>query len=111
MKRTSIFLGLALIAIVLLVVVIWQVKTISGSASLKGKETGLMEGRLVFKSQCARCHGDTGQGFGERPDIRQSGLSEIKIREIIQNGLDEMPSFPNISEPALNQLVAYVNSL
>ncbi len=37
--------------------------------------------------------------------------SPTEIKEIIKNGLDEMPSFSNIPDPALSKLAEYVSKL
>jgi mono/diheme cytochrome c family protein len=111
MKKNVLYLGAGIIAVLVLVLIIWQVKTFSGSATKKSKESVTIEGKLTFETHCVRCHGNAGQGFGDKPDIRGSGLTAAEIKEIIKNGLDEMPSFSNIPDPALSKLAEYVSKL
>ena len=111
MKMTPLIIVAGLIAVVVLVLVIWQVKTISGSG-MQAKDTAKYEKISgIYKENCARCHGDDGQGYGDKPAIESVGYSVDKIKEIIKGGLNTMPSFPNIKEPVLTELSEYVQTL
>jgi quinoprotein glucose dehydrogenase len=76
------------------------------------------EGREIFLSKCAFCHGLNREGLGggsiekgkRGPSLINIGLrlSKEEIREIIINGLKSMPPIEGISEPQLNSLVKYL---
>ena len=82
----------------------------------------LSQGRELFISNCARCHGADGLGktrLGETletPDMTdrrwQSRRSDGRMRQSITNGRDEMPAFGGkLSKKEVAALVAYVRSL
>ncbi len=111
MKKTPLIILVAVVAVAALIIIIWQVKTISGTSALEEKASVSTEIVIVFKANCARCHGDRGQGFGDKPAIQDAGYTAEEVKEIIKGGLDEMPSFPNISEPTLGELSEYASNL
>jgi mono/diheme cytochrome c family protein len=111
MKKTGLYWLLGIFAVVILVVIIWQVKTMSGSQSAESKKEISSAGKTIYIAQCARCHGREGQGYGENPDIRNNGHSVAEIKEIVRNGLAEMPAFSNLSEKEITELADYVSTL
>ena len=76
---------------------------------------GLDEGKAVFRSNCAFCHGLTGTG-GRGPALNTTqlvhGSSEEDIRGVIRNGVPgtQMPAF-RIDKDELDALVRFVRSL
>jgi putative heme-binding domain-containing protein len=75
------------------------------------------EGRRIFESQCAWCHGTAGAG-GTGPDLRHPTLrhaaNDDALVEIVRNGIPgtEMPSFAvALTERMAWQTAAYVRSL
>ncbi len=111
MKKTPLIIAGAVIAVVLVLIIVWQVKTISGTSAIEEKTDISTEISTLYKTNCARCHGDRGQGYADKPSIQGAGYTSAEIKEIIKGGLDEMPSFPNISEPSLSGLSDYVSKL
>ena len=111
MKKASLIILVSVVAIAAVIIIVWQVKTISGTSAIEEKASVSSEITIVFKANCARCHGDRGQGFGDKPAIQGAGYTAEEVKEIIKGGLDEMPSFPNISEPTLGKLSDYVSNL
>ena len=82
----------------------------------------LSQGRELFISNCARCHGADGLGktrLGESmaaPDMTdrrwQSRRGDSRMRKAIINGRDEMPAFGGkLSKKEIAALVAYVRTL
>jgi Cu-processing system permease protein len=88
----------------------------------------LEQGRTLYKTNCAACHGDTGKGDGPaagvlKPPPRDhtdraymDALSDEEIERVIKmggaiKGKPLMPSHPQFKEPELHALVAYVRSL
>lgn len=73
------------------------------------------DGKLVFNTMCARCHGVDGTG-GEAASLTRQALTRVRtedaLREIIRDGIPDrgMPRL-SLSDNELNQLVAYVRSL
>jgi mono/diheme cytochrome c family protein len=69
------------------------------------------EGRQVFMSNCYTCHpgGDAGLG----PAINNKPLPGGLIKTQVRKGLGAMPAFDatRIAEPALENLVAYLQTL
>lgn len=57
-------------------------------AALPTAADPLSEGRAIFDSICADCHGMDGSGGDEAPDIR--GISEAEVKRATL-GMDAMP--------------------
>jgi putative heme-binding domain-containing protein len=80
------------------------------------QDEGLVRGRKLFDSHCARCHNMGGTG-GEgpslaRPTLRHAADDEALLK-VIQDGIEGtgMPSTWQISENEARQIAAYVRSL
>src|SRR5262249_50435593 len=75
------------------------------------------DGRQVFASQCAGCHGLDGKGGERAPDIATSvktqQRSDEEIFRIIEKGVPRtgMPAFSSLSHGDTKSLLAYVRSL
>jgi cytochrome c oxidase cbb3-type subunit 3 len=75
------------------------------------------EGKAIFESACAGCHGLDGRGGERGPDIatRQPvvQLSDGQIQEILQGGRPAagMPPFAALGATKLNAVLAYLRSL
>jgi cytochrome c oxidase cbb3-type subunit III len=75
------------------------------------------EGRKLFETVCAACHGLDGRGGERGPDIatRQEvlELSDKKTLAILQNGISSagMPSFTKLGVVKLNAVLTYLRSL
>ena len=86
------------------------------------------QGRTLYKTNCAACHGETGKGDGPgagvlKPPPRDhtdraymSTLTDKQIHDVIKmggaiKGKPLMPSHPQFKDTELAALVAYVRSL
>lgn len=76
----------------------------------------IASGKLLFESQCSRCHGVGGTGGAgpalNRPVLRRASTDDA-IVEIILGGIPgtAMVSFWNLSEADARQVTAYIRSL
>ncbi|MEX5729561.1 mono/diheme cytochrome c family protein [Rhodovulum iodosum] len=68
-------------------------------------ENGLGQG--IFNTNCIICHGETGAGDDETPDIR--GIPLGALRRAL-HGFDKMPEFA-LDDDAVAALHAYLRSL
>ena len=70
-------------------------------------------GARVYRDQCAVCHGVDRAGsppsFPSLIDIGKK-LTDEQISRTIKTGSGRMPSFPNIDEPRLNDLLHYLRN-
>jgi len=70
----------------------------------------LEQGKAVFRSNCAFCHGLTGRG-GRGPNLVSSFNQNMK--EIVRNGIPgtTMPAFRNFNEADLDRLELFIRHL
>ncbi len=71
------------------------------------------EGRKLFESRCAACHGLDGRGGERAPDIVTNPVPDETLREVIRHGIPRrgMPAFGFLLAPAeLRQVMAFVQS-
>lgn len=73
-----------------------------------------LEGKALFRSNCAFCHGATGEG-GRGPNLRGSlvhGNSVDAIKDVIHNGIPgtQMPAYRSMESDELNVLAQYVQN-
>jgi mono/diheme cytochrome c family protein len=75
--------------------------------------SGGSAGERLYRTQCAICHGVDRAGsppaFPTLVDVT-TRLTEAKIRENIHQGNGRMPSFPNLDDASVNELIAYLKS-
>jgi cytochrome c oxidase cbb3-type subunit 3 len=77
----------------------------------------LLEGKQIFSSSCAACHGLDGRGGERAPDIatqRQTQrLSDVKLARIVDAGLPGtgMPSFHSLGASGIESVVSYLRTL
>ena len=71
----------------------------------------------IYTSNCARCHGANGKGntqLGQDmgiPDLTTSTMSSAGIKQIINNGLGDMPAFrKKLTAAQVNSLVNEVRA-
>ena len=79
-------------------------------------EGDLAEGKALFRSNCAFCHGLTGGGGRGPALVRRSflhGSSDEEIKSVIRNGVPgtTMPAFDSMQKDEMERLVAFVRSL
>jgi|ERR1035437_917928 high-affinity iron transporter len=80
-------------------------------------------GQKLFSENCVTCHGERGKGDGlvgqyltPKPrnlvkDKFKNGDSVEQIAQTLKTGLDQMPSFPYLSDADRTALATYVKSL
>ena len=70
------------------------------------------EGKALFRSNCAFCHGLTGGG-GRGPSLAATRLDAAALKAVVRNGVPgtNMPSFESMTEPELDELARYVRQL
>ena len=94
--------------------VLWAFVPISLLAQAPSND--LKQGRALFRSNCAFCHGATGQG-GRGPNLTSArsthGRSPAEIRQVIKKGVpgSSMPAFGDVEADDLDRLVLFVKSL
>lgn len=69
-------------------------------------------GRIVYQQFCNQCHDTDGDG---RPFMRGSNLQKIaptltpeRIRSVLDNGVGEMPAYPNLSDAQKEGVAEYL---
>ena len=79
--------------------------------------TTLLEGKHIFASSCAACHGLDGRGGERAPDIATRGetqrLSDLKLARIVNAGVPGtgMPSFHSLGPSKIQSVVSYLRTL
>ena len=77
----------------------------------------LLQGKRVFVSSCAACHGLDGRGGERAPDIatgrKTQRLPDVKLSRIIDAGVPGtgMPSFHSLGASAIKSVVSYLRTL
>jgi putative heme-binding domain-containing protein len=77
----------------------------------------LLEGKHIFASSCASCHGLDGRGGERAPDIatrRQTQrLSDVTLARIVDAGVPGtgMPSFHSLGASTIKSVVSYLRTL
>jgi cytochrome c oxidase cbb3-type subunit 3 len=80
-------------------------------------ETSVADGRQVFESRCAGCHGLDGRGGERAPDIattaRTQGRGDEELSRIIEKGVPGtgMPAFGSMGPADVANVVAYLRLL
>lgn len=93
-----------------------SIPTVVTTAQAAVKSPGLtidaQQGRHLFLTNCAHCHGDDAHG-DEGPDLHDLHRSDARIHEVITAGIKgEMPSFgKKLGDPDVRQLIAYLRTL
>ena len=86
----------------------------TAQAAMKSPEltADVAQGRHLFLTNCAHCHGDDARG-DEGPDLHNLHRSDARIHEVITAGIKgEMPSFgKKLGDPDVRQLIAYLRTL
>jgi cytochrome c oxidase cbb3-type subunit III len=75
------------------------------------------QGKKIFTSSCAQCHGLDGKGserapnIADRPNVQR--LSDAQISHIVENGVPGtgMPAFHSFQPPQIRAVVGYLRTL
>jgi len=67
-------------------------------------------GRAVYEQNCQLCHGVDLKSNGARLDTVISRLGAQNVRDIIGRGVGDMPSFSNMPEANLTDLLAFLSN-
>ena len=81
-----------------------------------GDREAIGAGGKLYEMQCARCHGERGEGVGNAPSLRSPDVRQASAGALfwfLTNGdlRRGMPAWSRLSEPRRWQIVAYVTSL
>jgi len=77
----------------------------------------LLEGKQIFASSCAACHGLDGRGGERAPDIatrrETQRLSDVKLARVVDAGVPGtgMPSFHSLGVSGIKSVVSYLRAL
>jgi quinoprotein glucose dehydrogenase len=68
------------------------------------------QGRIVYETNCAACHGPNLMGIGVAPPLRglRFRLSDAEIGRRVRNGTNGMTAFPDMSEADLKAVTDYL---
>ena len=67
-------------------------------------------GADVYSSNCAVCHGASGEGISGPSMSSVQGLSDEQIVDTILNGIDSMPAFDNLPDQDIADLLEHVRT-
>ena len=67
-------------------------------------------GEALYADNCSGCHGSAGEG-GTGPAIAGNPEGDAETAEVVQNGEDEMPAFPDLTDQDISDILAYLETL
>jgi cytochrome c oxidase cbb3-type subunit III len=120
-KRRSLRILAAAIAVFWIAIGLASSQTAAKSPQQKSSNASVSsssgQGKKIFASTCAQCHGLDGKGserapnIADRPAVRR--LSDTQISHIIENGVPGtgMPAFHSFQSAQVRALVAYLRVL
>ena len=81
-----------------------------------GQAEAIAAGANIFHNNCAKCHGEQGQGIGSRPTLKSERIrsaSDGELAWMLKNGesFKGMPGWGGFPEQARWQIVAFIRSL
>ncbi len=82
-----------------------------------GNSQAIDAGKILFESNCAKCHGSEAMGKHNRPSLRSARIeheaTDGDIAWLLKNGNSwkGMPSWSSLPEPQRWQIIAYLRSL
>ena len=73
-------------------------------------------GAKLFRQNCAKCHGDRGEGVGKKPALttdRVRAATPGELEWLLRNGSlrNGMPSWSRLPEPQRWQIVSYLKTM
>ncbi|HXJ43675.1 MAG TPA: c-type cytochrome, partial [Bryobacteraceae bacterium] len=87
-----------------------QPQTFAEASATFGRTMGGPPGETLYARNCAACHGSNREGAGAFPSLVAvtDRMGSDVIRGIIQNGQGQMPSFGNLSDTDLAQIIGFL---
>jgi mono/diheme cytochrome c family protein len=83
------------------------------TGGLQQSDAASSPGEAIYRSQCGVCHGadraGSPPGFPSLIDI-DNRLSDDQIKSVVHHGKGRMPTFPNLSDAQLDQLLAFLKN-
>lgn len=85
--------------------------------SARQTSQGNTEGALLFRQNCAACHGNDGRGGERAPNIATShdvvAATDAQLKDTVSNGIPEagMPAFTFLGAQKVSELVAWLRVL
>ncbi|RZU39362.1 c-type cytochrome [Edaphobacter modestus] len=83
------------------------------TGGLQQNDTARSPGEAIYRSQCSVCHGadrsGSPPGFPSLVEIEKR-LSDDQIKSVVHHGKGRMPTFPNLSDSQLDQLLAFLKN-
>jgi mono/diheme cytochrome c family protein len=81
-----------------------------------GNAAAAQAGQNLFRNNCAKCHGENGEGKGKRPALKSERIhnaTDGELAWILKNGesFKGMPGWGALPEPERWQIVTYLRSL
>ena len=81
-----------------------------------GNADAVAAGGILFRKNCASCHGEDALGTGKRPSLRTErvrGATDGELHWLLTNGYlgEGMPSWSKLPDAQRWQLVRYLHSL
>lgn len=74
-------------------------------------DSAVVRGQRIYGTACMACHGSDREGRPPQfPGLLNTQLSDDELREVITEGRNIMPAFPQLSRQQLDGLVAYIRS-
>ena len=82
----------------------------------------LTNGKKIYTTRCAGCHGNTGKGDGVKAETlekkptdytdqkRMSQVTDAELRKVTREGKPPMPAYPKMTDKELDDVVAYIRS-
>jgi mono/diheme cytochrome c family protein len=114
-KRAIVFFAVLLgLAAILIFVYKYETDPFKNFQSSQPQEAGhdhnqdVQMAIMLYKNNCTNCHGSFGEGMSGNPRLRDTKLTIDQIKEIIKNGKNTMPAFPDIQEPRLTKLAELI---
>lgn len=85
--------------------------------SREGDPEAKSEGAILFRQNCASCHGNDGRGGERAPNIATRhdvvATSDAQLKDVVGKGIPEagMPSFDDLGAEKVNEMVGYLRVL
>jgi mono/diheme cytochrome c family protein len=102
---------LALVSATVFALARWHpARSESRAQTIANVVTEVLRGEEVFAENCARCHGETGEGGGIGPRLAGNDISIAEARATIENGSGVMPA-ALVAGQDLEDVLAYLETI